>query len=113
MVDGEGYATRFKYDGANNIVKTVVYAGSATFSDASTTASNDLYFGSIDSPPVTASVTIFAYDNANRLTSTTDAENHSEYYQYDATGTARVLPTSWAGLAITLTTISAACAPNG
>lgn len=85
-IDGEGYATRFKYDGANNIIKTVVYANSATFSNSSTAASNDLIFGNIDSPPGTAAVTTYTYDNANRLVATTDAENNSEFYQLDAVG---------------------------
>lgn len=86
-IDGEAYVTRFQYDGANNIIKTVAYAnryGGAT--NATGRADLDAYFGSIDSPPSEASVTRFAYDSANRLISTTDAEGISESYQYDAVG---------------------------
>ncbi|MEQ1551118.1 hypothetical protein, partial [Sphingorhabdus sp.] len=85
-IDGEGYVTRFKYDGANNIVKTVVYATSYGAGNGTTKADLDAHFGNIDNPPSTAAVTTFAYDNANRLASTTDAEGYTESYQYDAAG---------------------------
>jgi YD repeat-containing protein len=84
-VDAEGYVSGFVYDGANNITKTVVFVAKLSASNAVLVAGD---FGSFNrtSPPGDAAVTSFAYDAANRLTSTTDAEGYTESYNYDAAG---------------------------
>lgn len=85
-LDGEGYLTGFVYDGAGNLTKLIRYAEQASgplvlnAADLVTSGFNRI------TPQTSAAVTSFAYDSANRLTSTTDAEGYSEYYYYDAVG---------------------------
>lgn len=96
-VDAEGYATRFLYDKANNLIKTIHYANAATTSNTTTKADLDTFFGWHGSPPSTAAVTTFGYDAANRLIWTNDAENNFENYQLDANGNRTVVTNKLGG----------------
>lgn len=85
-IDGGGYATRFVHDGAGNVVQVIRYADPVVATDTTTKADLDTNFGAVASPPGDAAVTSFAYDGANRLVSSTDAEGYTESYELDANG---------------------------
>lgn len=85
-IDAGGYATRFVHDGAGNIVQVIRYADPVATTNATTKADLDTNFGSVVSLPSDAAITLFAYDGANRLVSSTDAEGYTESYQLDANG---------------------------
>ncbi len=86
-IDAEGFATRFVYDGANNITKTIHFVAKAgVVTDSTTALALDSIFNLAGFAPSAAAVTTFRYDQANRLKETIDAMNFSEKYEYDDAG---------------------------
>ncbi|MFS2319322.1 hypothetical protein RMQ97_15425, partial [Maricaulis sp. D1M11] len=103
-IDAEGYLTRTEYDGVGNILNIVRYQDPYSLTDRAALTADQL------APTRTVSaaddaVTHFVYDTAGRLTTTTDAEGHSETYGLNAFGE-QIEVTNKAG-GITLNTYNA------
>ncbi|TXI02313.1 MAG: hypothetical protein E6Q76_15660, partial [Rhizobium sp.] len=80
-VDDAGAVTEQRYDGADRVVSTHAYATPVTIATVTEAAVAALVAGQAN-----VQRTGYAYDNAGRLTGTTDALNKTESYGYDAAG---------------------------
>ena len=84
-VDATGRATSFQYDNADNLIQTTVYKGLiATQSAPYSRSALDSAVQAVAATGVRN--TYNAYDNANRLTFTVNAEGGVSRYVYDADG---------------------------
>lgn len=86
-VDAESYVVKTDYDAAGRVTDVIRYAAKYTVSDSVTQTSLTTLIGT---PSVAPSVTHYAYDNANQLTSTTRGYGATEAsttaWTYDGAG---------------------------
>jgi YD repeat-containing protein len=77
VIDAQGNVTRSEYDHFGNLLRTVAFAGQPVSNEPDNLTPAD---------PTKDQVTIYTYDNDNRLLTTTDPEGHITTNTYDAVG---------------------------